>query len=93
MIPKYFYIFGEKVKVSQVNKVDKGKRFGECDYDKNLIRLAKTEVKQDQKEQTYYHELVHMMLHHLSYDKLKDDEEFVDRMGKVLHQVMKTSQY
>lgn len=41
-------------------------------------------------EQTYYHELVHCILGHLSYDDLDADEKFVDRFAQCLHQILKT---
>lgn len=93
MIPKYFYLFGEKIKVSQVNQIDRGKKFGECDFNKNIIRIAKTEINQDQRESTFHHELMHMILYHLGYEELSNDEKLVDHLGKALHQVAKTSKY
>lgn len=97
MIPKYFYIFGEKVTVSKIKEIDKGKSYGEFDLLKNKIRLAKTvykhQINEDQVEQAYFHELVHCMLEHLGYDSLSEDEKFVDNMGKALHQILTTSKY
>lgn len=45
-------------------------------------------LKQDVKEQTFYHELVHCILYALG--KMQHDEEFVDSFAVMLHQYMKT---
>jgi len=43
-------------------------------------------------EQTYLHEVVHMILNHLSYSEARDDEMFVDLFSKALYQVLETSE-
>lgn len=97
IIPKHFYLFGEKIKVSILKEVDKGRLYGQSDINQNKIRIAKTVrraiLNEDQKEQTYIHELVHMILDHLGYSELSTNEEFVDRLAKCLHQALKTSEY
>ena len=90
MIPKTFQIFGETYKIKQVLKVNKDGRWGEHDPNGNIIRIKK-DLNEEQKEQAYYHEMIHAILTNLSYDKLNTDEEFVDRFAKALHQILKTS--
>lgn len=90
IIPKQFTIFGETYRVKQVLKVNKDGRWGEHDPAKNTIKIKK-DLNEDQKEQTYYHELVHAILTNLSYTDLNEDEDFVDRFAKAMHQILKTS--
>lgn len=89
-IPKKFQIFGETYKVKQLVKVDKADSWGEHNASDNVIKLKKS-LQQDQKEQTYLHEVVHTILTHLSYEKLNNDEKFVDTFAKALHQILITS--
>lgn len=89
-IPKQFTIFGETYKVKQLVKVHKDGRWGEHEPLGNVIKIKKG-LNEEQKMQTYYHELVHAILTNLSYSELNEDEEFVDRFAKALHQVIKTS--
>jgi len=88
-IPKQFQIFGETYKVKQVIKVDKQDSFGEFNPNTNIIKLKKS-LQQDQKEATFYHELIHCLTYSLGYEKLYEDEVFTDTMGKALHQIIKT---
>lgn len=94
-IPKRFKVFGEKHKVKFVRKLDGGHSFGEWDPNTNTIKLqmSNKERSQDMVEQTFLHELVHCCLDHLGYEKLSDDEIFVDSFAKALHQAFKTSEY
>jgi len=96
-IPKQFHIFGELHKVKQLKIVKDGEEFvlGLYNPDTNIIKIQKASEtrNQDQVEQTFFHELVHASLGHLSYDKLYEDEVFVDNMAKALHQAFKTAKY
>jgi hypothetical protein len=100
MIPKSFKIFGHTVKVKRVKslKDEDGKvTLGESDIYKNEIRLldndTKFELTQSQKEQTFYHELVHMILDSVGREDLSEDESLVDLISGALHQFIKTSKY
>jgi len=44
-------------------------------------------------EHTYFHELVHCILHTIGRTKLSDDEELVDMVAGLLHQSVKTAVY
>jgi len=89
-IPKTFTIFTDKYTVKEYKKVDNEDSMGEHDYMKKTIKIKK-DMPLEQKERVYYHELFHCMLEQLGYDKLSSDEKFVDQMGSVLYQVLKTS--
>lgn len=90
IIPKSFQIFGETYKVKQLIKVHKDDRWGEHEPTGNVIKIKKS-LNEDQKEQVYLHEVVHCILTNLSYEELNNDEVFVDRFAKALHQILKTS--
>ena len=53
------------------------------------ISISKEITKQVQ-EQTFWHEYMHCVLTTLGYDKLNNDEKFVDRMAQCLYQLEKT---
>lgn len=91
IIPKKFKIFGETYKVKQLLKVDKEGNWGEHDPSGNIIKIKK-DLQEDQKEQAYLHEIVHCILTHLNYEKLNNNETFVDTFAKALHQILKTSE-
>ncbi len=93
-IPSEFQLFGTTYKVEQPNKVmHKGESvLGRCDPDNQLIQLRRN-LKKDNKELVYYHELVHLILITLEYTKLGYSEVFVERLSKALHQVSITSKY
>lgn len=88
-IPKEFYIFNEKYKVRQYKKIDDEGSWGEHDFNINTIKLLRG-LEDNQKERTFLHEVMHCVLEQLSYDKLSQDEKFVDQIATALHQVLKT---
>lgn len=92
MIPQSFTIFGQEYLVKFVDSVDSKDSCGECVPMENEIRIKKN-MPLSLQEQTFYHELCHCLLTNLSYGKLNDDEDLVDRLAQGLHQVMKTSKY
>lgn len=89
LIPKKFKIFGETYIVKQLVKVDKLDSWGEHEPTGNIIKIKKG-LNQEQKEQTFLHEVMHCMLTNLGYSKLDRDEVFVDRLAKALHQILTT---
>lgn len=90
MIPKSFTLFGETYKVKKLVKVDKQDSWGEHDPVKNIIKIKKG-LNQEQQQQTFYHEIFHVILSNLGYTELNKDEVLIDTMAKALHQIMKTS--
>lgn len=40
--------------------------------------------------QTFWHEAIHAALDILGYEELSEDEEFVDRLGQAIHQILRT---
>lgn len=90
-IPKHFSIFGLNFKVTQPHKVDSKDNWGECSVAKKVIKV-KRNLNKEQKEVTYLHELTHAILDCLEYNDLSNDEDFVERFSKALHQALKTSE-
>ena len=86
-IPKSFQIMGHTIKVIVTNKLDSD-RVGEYDAKECTIRVRPQP--KSMQDQTYFHELVHCILTHLSYDDQNSDEQFVDTFSQCLYQVLKT---
>lgn len=58
---------------------------------KSTIYIKKDErFSQDFTESLFFHELSHAILFSICEDKLNENEEFVDRIGKAIHQAIKT---
>lgn len=90
-IPKRLSIFGLSFKVTQPIKVDNKDNWGECSVAKKTIKV-KRGLNKEQKEITYLHELTHAILDCLEYNDLSNDEGFVERFSKALHQALRTSE-
>jgi len=102
IIPKSFQVLGHKYRISYKNDLGYNDGcLGRINFSTKDIHLqpfkdsypvAPTEV-----EQTYCHELVHLILkesHEDCYDPpLHSREALVDRIASVLHQILKTSKY
>lgn len=97
MIPKFFYIFGEKIKISIIKQIKRGTAYGVWFESENKIQLAKTvfqkSLNEEQIEQTYFHEVTHVILDSIGEPTLSENEVFVDKFSKALYQVLKTSNY
>lgn len=69
---------------------------GEADFSEKIVRLANTykqkKIRRKEKETTYFHELIHMILDSMGKDKLKYDEDFVDLFAERLYEYEKTKQ-
>lgn len=92
-IPRSFELMGFKYRVERVPGPDLGDRYGEIDYDRQVIRIAKwskTGPSAALLLQTFCHELAHGLLFHMGYPSLADDEKFVDQLGHALHQFLIT---
>lgn len=59
---------------------------GACNYIKTEILLL-SELGKERKEQIFVHELLHAVFYEAGYEE--QDEEMIDRVSKVLYQVMK----
>ncbi len=96
-IPKSFQLLGHTYKVKVVSKVDKGDdSWGQLDPHKKVLKLRNFYLDEADKEvfiETFFHELIHAILFELEYNKESNNEEFVERVGRGLHQALKTAKY
>ncbi len=92
-IGKSFQLFGTTYQVRQPNKVIvKGESvLGYCDTDDGIIEIRRN-LKKELKEVVYLHEVTHAILGSLEYHKLNNDELFIERFSKALHQILKTTE-
>lgn len=58
---------------------------GCCDYDHTEIAIL-ADLSDERKNATFYHELMHAIFNEAGFDH--HDEDLVDRLSKVLHQVI-----
>lgn len=97
-IPKKFQLAGHTIEVRAVppRKWKHGKGcVGIWQPDKNLIEIIST-VKGSARQQVWAHEAIHAMLDIAGYgplpktEDLSRDEQFVDRLGHLLQQMLTT---
>jgi hypothetical protein len=89
MIPTEVKVAGVTYKVLEKEYVviDHNKNYaGSCCYNESEINVLNT-LSGTRKEQVFVHELVHAILMEAGYDE--HDEDQVNRIGIVLHQVLK----
>ena len=65
--------------------------WGYTDYSQAEIVLCST-LSEEKKLQTFFHELVHAMLHEVGNDDQCNDESLVNPLGNVLYQVLKDNE-
>ncbi|MCP1355075.1 ImmA/IrrE family metallo-endopeptidase [Aneurinibacillus migulanus] len=63
---------------------------GECIYQKALIRI-KSNMSIDKQNQTLVHEILHACIEEAGFSE--QDEDFVNRVGIVLHQVLRDNDF
>lgn len=93
-IPEKITIAGITYTINEVEQespeLHYGGAIGYCDYQKGLINLDKN-LKEDVKEVTLVHELVHGVLHSLNLmnENVIIDERFVESFAQLWYQVIK----
>jgi len=97
LIPEKFKLNGNVIKVVIDDSYcsDDG-CYGEADFSQMAITICEKfrgkKLPKNIREQTYYHELVHMILDSLGKNRLKYDEDFVEGFAQRLHEYEKTKQ-
>ncbi|WP_179107285.1 ImmA/IrrE family metallo-endopeptidase [Sediminibacillus massiliensis] len=89
MIPKQVKVAGLNYVVEEKPYVgiNNNKNFlGACDYDQTTIEILEN-ISDERKEEVFVHELTHAIFEAAGYDE--QDEEMINRLGKVLNQVLK----
>lgn len=89
IIPKSFTLFGRTIIVKHLKRVDKKGSWGEWDAKNGVIKI-KQGLSQDDKEQTFLHELTHAIFDSLNYAALTEDEQLVDNFANLLYQSLKS---
>ena len=91
-IPKQFQLAGHTIKVKIIpharwpHKKDTIGVFDPSTYEIHI----NSRTRGTNRQQTFTHELVHALLIIGGHGDISDNEDFVDRMGHLLHQAMTT---
>ncbi|MFE4201114.1 ImmA/IrrE family metallo-endopeptidase [Aneurinibacillus aneurinilyticus] len=88
----------DKIKIAGVNyAVERAEELnndpgdmGECIYQKALIRI-KSNMAMDKQHQTFIHEMLHACIEEAGFGE--QDEDFVNRVSIILHQVLKDNDF
>lgn len=89
-----------KVKVGQLNYAveekplviigDSSNYAGSCSYSDTCISILET-LSEERKIDVFFHEMTHAMFHEAGFDE--QDEDTVNRLAKVVHQVIKENDF
>ncbi len=91
MIPHTVKVAGIKYIVHEVKGInERFNTLGQVNYCKGTIELD-SDLCEDKKEQVFVHELVHAIFEAAGYEE--QDEDQVNRLGIVLHQVFKDNKF
>ena len=73
------------------------KALGLADFTEKVITLStvnrKKRLKKSEIDKTYFHELAHMLLDSMGKERLKWDEEFVEKLGIALYEYHRSVKY
>ena len=99
LIPKSFTLYGEDVSVTHdPDRCRDLDCLGACNESINEIVYSDVNSQGYKRtiegiEQTFLHELVHVILFKMNEDDLSKNEKFVDTFSRLLHQYLKTAKY
>ena len=92
-IPKKFKLFNFDIKVKISNNLIRDtEQRGQSKYYWKEIEIDSSGLK-ELKEQTFLHELVHMILDHMQEFELSQSEKFVNTFSELLYQALETMEY
>ncbi len=94
-IPKTFQLLGHTIRVVVRDDLwEMAEAHGRWIKHKHLIELQRPNAQNGMTNsflvQTFWHEVMHAILDNIGKENLSDDEQFVDQMGQIVHQVLKT---
>lgn len=97
-IPKRFKLFANTISVVWDNKLMELKgNLGNYIHGKRIITLSNTSdgvvLSNDSMTDTFYHEVVHAILHEMDREDLSLDDKFVDLLSKLIRQFVETQEY
>lgn len=94
-IPSSFFVGGQKISVEMVNHLDGS--LGRCCVGAGWLRIADVFKEEHQsessKENTFLHELVHVILDTMGRDDLSGDEVFVSSFAGFLCESLRTMSF
>lgn len=85
-LPEEIKVCGITYKIELVDVAGERNFQGMCHFDLAKIEILNS-LGDQRKEQTFIHELTHAIFYEAGYDE--QDEDMINRVGIVLHQVMK----
>ena len=74
-------------------EADEGIQLGWCKKSQSLIEINNHNVCEQLQEQTIIHEMTHAIFNESGLDLGDDEEDVVNRIGLVLHQVLKDNDF
>ncbi len=97
-IPRRFKVFGQTINVEQVpNLLHTEGNYGEANHRLGVIKIHcggdNAEIPRSSIEQTFLHEVVHVILSQMNEGELCNNEQFVDVFAALLHQALTTAEY
>lgn len=97
-IPREFKLNGKKITVEFDDDYCEDEGYlGEADFDLRLITLTRKDknkrLPKKEIDQTFYHELMHLILDAANRHQLKYNEDFVDAVGMLLYEFERTKKY
>ena len=88
-IPVSFKLSGQNINVETVEHIDDGNTLGKCSIFRGEVlisnRLRLLDVSNDSKINTFYHELIHLILDQYGYDNLSENEKFVEQLSSYIY--------
>jgi len=97
IIPTSFSLFARKINVVFREDLSEDcECIGRVNYRKNLIELQPGSIGSEERTDvidTFFHELIHFLLYAMGERELKENEKFVDVLGRLLHQALTSMEY
>jgi hypothetical protein len=92
-IPKKFKLFHHTIIVIEKEKLNShDAKWGQINFARKELLLDKN-LEADFKEQTFLHELTHLIFDSLSEDELAKNEKLVNNFSELLYQAFETAEY
>ncbi|NJP37912.1 hypothetical protein HCN83_09970 [Bacillus luteus] len=80
-----------KVETKPFVEVESDRNYqGTCDYSKTEISIMEY-ISNERKEDVFFHELTHAIFYEAGFEE--QDEDMINRIGKVIHQVVKNNDF
>ena len=97
-LPKRLQVDGKWYSVDVVESMRKRSMMGEANYPNQTITLGRkthhgVPFKLSALHETFWHELVHVILHSMGEDKLNDNERFVEEFSHRLAKAIETARF